>query len=380
MEIMLILRTEIICFVFLLFLLLYSKLYSMANGVIFRRICYIAMYHVIFDAITVCTVNKTMKVPEWLNHMLHSMMYTFAIWFCCEVLCYILRKVLPHVKSNAVAVLLHIPVIIYFLCSPFMSITYVSGRGTCYSQGIAVCVGFLLAGIYISTCIVAIIIWMKRLTRTTIFSMLPTCIIMLLTILLQIVFPELLITGALITLVTIGIFFNVENPVAYLRQRAYVDTDTGIRNRNCYDEEQPILNDLYFGKKPLSQGKIAAIVFDVNGLKHTNDTYGHAEGDLLIRSVAANLSKNLSSAYNIYRTGGDEFIAIYLGKEVNNMEREIDKVKAACREYQNLKEPMSIAIGSATWEDGDFTDIHELISFADKRMYKQKKEEKHIHI
>lgn len=377
MEVILILRTEIVCFILLLFLLLYSKLYSMANGITFRRICHIAMYHVIFDAVTVCTVNKTWNVPEWLNHILHAIMYTFAIWFCCEVVCYVLRKIPPHVKRIRITRLIHIPVLIYFICSPFMNISYACGRGTYYSCGTAVYAGYILAGVYVLTCILLLLIWINRLNKATIFSMLPTCIIMLASIVLQIIFPELLITGAQITLVTMGIFFNVENPVAYLRQRAYVDTDTGIKNRNCYDEEKSILNDLYFGKNPRNEGKIAAIVFDVNGLKRTNDTYGHAEGDLLIRSVADNLSKNLSSAYNIYRTGGDEFIAIYLGKEVSKMQQEISKVRAGCKEYYNLKESMSIAIGSATWEDDNFTDITQLISFADKKMYEQKNEEKH---
>lgn len=46
---------------------------------------------------------------------------------------------------------------------------------------------------------------------------------------------------------------------------------------------------------------------DLNLLKTTNDTYGHAGGDVLLQSAA----KCMTAVYDkVYRVGGDEFIAL----------------------------------------------------------------------
>lgn len=82
----------------------------------------------------------------------------------------------------------------------------------------------------------------------------------------------------------------------YFRQvgnLALYDQFTGCLNRNWYER---------FAQR--ETGYIT--VCDVNGLKSTNDTLGHAEGDRLILSVATTLLKNFPQA-KVVRYGGDEF-------------------------------------------------------------------------
>lgn len=74
---------------------------------------------------------------------------------------------------------------------------------------------------------------------------------------------------------------------------ALYDQFTGCLNRNWYER---------FAKD--ERGFVT--VCDVNGLKATNDTLGHAEGDRLILSVASILQKNFPKG-KVCRYGGDEF-------------------------------------------------------------------------
>ena len=52
------------------------------------------------------------------------------------------------------------------------------------------------------------------------------------------------------------------------------------------------------------------VSLDVNGLKTINDTQGHAAGDELIKAAASCMKKCIGSYGRVYRTGGDEFIAL----------------------------------------------------------------------
>lgn len=52
------------------------------------------------------------------------------------------------------------------------------------------------------------------------------------------------------------------------------------------------------------------ICFDLNNLKTVNDTYGHAKGDVLIRSAAEVIAETFESCGVVARMGGDGFVAV----------------------------------------------------------------------
>ena len=76
---------------------------------------------------------------------------------------------------------------------------------------------------------------------------------------------------------------------------------TGIGNRAAFDRDAGILH----AKRDTNTFAVA--VFDVNNLKYTNDTYGHAAGDRLIKDTADSVKDAFSAIGRCYRIGGDEF-------------------------------------------------------------------------
>ena len=120
-------------------------------------------------------------------------------------------------------------------------------------------------------------------------------------------------------------------------------------------------------------------VADLNGLKHLNDTYGHAAGDEAIAAVSSELLRSAPSGSRIVRIGGDEFLIFAAADEDSIEAAEFnDKVEKGLKEY-NEKHPNPFNIGASYgWvilpvKEG-MTDLDEYIAIADERMYEMKLE------
>jgi GGDEF domain-containing protein len=81
-------------------------------------------------------------------------------------------------------------------------------------------------------------------------------------------------------------------------QKVYLDTLTAVFNRQALDERLHTLS-----------GNFALAMVDIDHFKKFNDTYGHAEGDNVLRMVAQHLQEHLGD--QVYRYGGEEFCAIF---------------------------------------------------------------------
>lgn len=120
----------------------------------------------------------------------------------------------------------------------------------------------------------------------------------------------------------------------------------------------------------------AALIFmDVDGLKHTNDLYGHNAGDELIIS-AAQCIKNVFAAYGkCYRIGGDEF-CVLIFDSIENMDELLKQMDHEIIKYnRNNRYYLSIARGVSFLKDteGKQKKISDWKYEADQDMYCNKK-------
>ena len=373
MSIVLILREEIVCIVILAFFMVYSRLYSRADECrSFMRISGYALAHVILDLVTVITVNHTDSVPEAVNCLLHYAFYIFAVLFCFEYFSYTVRITQTAAKAKKIIKITSLLPLMYFVFLPFANIEYLYGGDTYYSMGTSVYIGYGLAVLLFAASTANLLANIKRIEKIVLITVVPMDIIMISALVLQVIFPELLLTGACVTIVTVGVYFAIDNPAEKFRQHAYIDINTGVKNKNCFEEDIRRLDKKYFGTASRSDTPLGIVVCDLNGLKSVNDVYGHIAGDELIRSAAEVLSDTMRSAKNIYRIGGDEFVALYIGASSDLMEKEISGMKKECTERsKKSRYPLSIAAGCAVSESG-CPSVNDVISSADKRMYTDK--------
>lgn len=90
----------------------------------------------------------------------------------------------------------------------------------------------------------------------------------------------------------------------YYERQSSTDALTGLWNRRkLYDELERLTSD--------SDNEFALLFIDLDGFKLVNDTYGHACGDYVLKSVADRLIKMTGRKGVVARYGGDEFTVIY---------------------------------------------------------------------
>ena len=117
------------------------------------------------------------------------------------------------------------------------------------------------------------------------------------------------------------------------------------------------------------------LMFDLDGFKDYNDTYGHIAGDRLLKALAGIIEESLRTIDIAARFGGDEFVAIFPQTPkvdaiqiTNRLKEKVDKF---FEEY-NTELSLSVSMGLATYPD-DASSIMELIEKTDQALYLAKK-------
>ncbi|MDE6023858.1 MAG: GGDEF domain-containing protein [Lachnospiraceae bacterium] len=146
---------------------------------------------------------------------------------------------------------------------------------------------------------------------------------------------------------------------------AYVDMLTGIGNRTAYTK---MCNDM--------QSLPICIMLDINGLKFTNDNYGHKAGDELIIAAAQSVKAAFMPKGHCFRVGGDEFVVLLDTTYMDDLPNMLQALNdAIAKENVTRDFPLSIACGYAVPENEQ--DSYERIyREADEKMYAHKREMK----
>ncbi len=156
----------------------------------------------------------------------------------------------------------------------------------------------------------------------------------------------------------------------FLIKSAYTDELTQIHNRRYCIE--------YMNRIMESKNKSYTVFcFDLNNLKTVNDTYGHAKGDILIKSAASVIADAFEDHGIVARMGGDEFIAIAETADASQIASLMQDFQS-CIDRKNREIPdlnMSIACGYASCDASEY-DIEKIYHIADNRMYERKQEMK----
>jgi diguanylate cyclase len=163
----------------------------------------------------------------------------------------------------------------------------------------------------------------------------------------------------------------------HIERLAYTDTLTGLPNRQRCIE----LAERHFAEAAPLRQQVGILYLDLNSFKRVNDTFGHAVGDVVLRTVAGKLSKALancstpSSVLTLTRFGGDEFVVLIRAANVHSLAAEA--AEGCCnvlREpivYNGLEFYATPSIGLAIFPDHG-SDVSTVLKHADTAMYHAK--------
>jgi diguanylate cyclase (GGDEF)-like protein len=170
-----------------------------------------------------------------------------------------------------------------------------------------------------------------------------------------------------------GIIRNINEKLILQTKLEYKvnhDTLTDLYNRE-YFESQIEQYDKY------NDVSIAIVICDLDGLKITNDNYGHRTGDELIKETANLLKKFSNSETIIARIGGDEFAIFLINSSPEKVEVFLDNLKCQIRSFNlsNHEFKIRVSIGYA-YNDFSLGKMEKLFIQADNNMYFDKNNKK----
>jgi diguanylate cyclase (GGDEF)-like protein/PAS domain S-box-containing protein len=155
-----------------------------------------------------------------------------------------------------------------------------------------------------------------------------------------------------------------------IQRLAHFDVLTGLPNRVLFTDH--INHALSMAQR--SQGQLAVLFLDLDHFKNVNDTLGHRIGDALLIEVAKRLKSAMREGDTASRLGGDEFILVLPGTDVNGAvhvaEKLLETVAQLCRIEQH-ELVITPSIGVAMYPD-DGEDFDTLSKCADVAMYRAK--------
>ena len=154
--------------------------------------------------------------------------------------------------------------------------------------------------------------------------------------------------------------FNFENLL-------YTDALTGIYNRRYYED-----------KVRLSREPVGVAMMDIDRFKYYNDQFGHAVGDLVLKTVANEIKRVLDPRDRLIRFGGDEFLLLtantdpdFLSGKLAHIRKHFNEVRVP--DYPQLR--ISISIGGVICKDET---LEEAVERADCLMYYAKNGKKSL--
>ncbi|MBO8142591.1 MAG: GGDEF domain-containing protein [Firmicutes bacterium] len=142
---------------------------------------------------------------------------------------------------------------------------------------------------------------------------------------------------------------------------AMTDPLTGLYNRRYFTG---VLARL-FARARRDGTPVSVLILDVDDFKEINDRFGHAEGDRVLKAVAAAIRNTCRSCDVVVRWGGEEFAVLLPNTDGPGARQAGERIASQVQ----AKTGVTVSVGWATYPE---VEEDELIAVADRRMYESK--------
>ena len=170
--------------------------------------------------------------------------------------------------------------------------------------------------------------------------------------------------------------YRLQSFINDLNSKAYQDALTGIKNKGAFLISAERLNEAIRMGKDGNMPEFAAVVFDCNKLKEINDEFGHAMGDIYLRTASSAICKVYSHS-PVFRLGGDEFGVLLQNQDYANRDRLLldfdslaDQINSAA---EHPWEKVDLSKGMAVFDPANHLSVNDVMDAADAQMYINKK-------
>ncbi len=155
------------------------------------------------------------------------------------------------------------------------------------------------------------------------------------------------------------------------RSECVIDVLTGLLNRKALASRAEELEQ----QSALTGEPVAIIEADIDRFKRVNDDSGHAVGDRVLAEVARRIRGQLRAFDLVYRLGGEEFIVLLPGAELEDATTLAETLRAVIADEPAVNgRSVTASFGVAASTRGESFRYHDVFAAADTALYEAKRE------
>ena len=160
---------------------------------------------------------------------------------------------------------------------------------------------------------------------------------------------------------------QLEETNAKLELLSITDVLTGLGNRRALEEHL----SYEIGRATRYRRSLSIMLIDIDYFKIYNDTFGHPEGDNLLKIISKLAHKETRKSDLVARYGGDEFAIILPNTRKSAAKILAERFRKGVEEISTLRGPVTVSVGIVSMEGGT-SDSATLIAEADRALYQAK--------
>ncbi|WP_158644245.1 GGDEF domain-containing protein [Legionella hackeliae] len=153
-----------------------------------------------------------------------------------------------------------------------------------------------------------------------------------------------------------------------IRKLSATDSLTGLYNRRYF--EIKLKDESSRAKK--NKHPLNLVFIDVDNFKSINDNFGHPCGDVFLKDLAGVIKNSQRVNDSVFRIRGDEFAAIFADTSLEETIQICSGIKEQFKKNNKQRE-VTISMGILCVPPASLDDLEEIVSAADKILYKAKK-------
>lgn len=167
---------------------------------------------------------------------------------------------------------------------------------------------------------------------------------------------------------------ELEKQLQDLSMRVHQDALTGALNRRGLDDRLP----RELARAQRRQTPLSLVMIDLDDFKRINDTHGHPVGDEVLVHLVDTVQRTLRPTDMIGRFGGEEFLLVLPDTPLQPATQTVIRLQAslAARQLQIHQQPISCTFSAGVAQFAGGQTIDDVIAYADKALYRAKKEGK----
>lgn len=296
------LSAELLCIIILMLLMFSSHGQKQAptrSQRVYQTCLLLSLDSILLNILCVFTIVGTIAVPLWLNVLLNSLYFFISVLMCSVMAAYLFSLILEHAYSDQTLrrAIVFVAVLTLFFAAAVLwnipsGILFFFDEQGVYHRGPLNALGYGILAVELAALVVCYLLHRQGVSRNMAHVMhaLPPLVVLM--IVFQRLYPEILLNGAIITIADLILYISFQS------RRLELDSLTGVGNRNSFCNELTL--------RLASRQRFQVILLSLQQFADINRRFGHRMGDAFLYETARQLGE-LFPQGRVFRVGNVEF-------------------------------------------------------------------------